>query len=544
MVIAPLMPDFLQLHLPSDAKRASLTASSSLPSFYNLALDRLQQQLHQQSRYQSLVNEMILAIHGGVELGQILQQAIAGISQVLEVERGVILLFKYTDFAYRSRMENRTPEASVRLANEWPNPSTTAPFSHPLSSSTIGEELDHTTHLQPDSYGSFWLSECTLCQHLVAQAPPYLILHQDETNSLWTGMATLLHPERWSSMLVLPLTSRGTVLGVMVLQQSRTGYVWATEAVELASLISAQISTAIIQTQTLRQVQALVKERTAQLHRSLEVQSRLYETTRQQMEQLRQSNQLKDEFLSTISHELRTPLTSMTLAIRMLRQAELPPDRRMRYLDILEQQCNQESNLINDLLTMQKLQSNPEPLLFQSLDLKQLIRDLATRFEHNYATKGLTLELNLPRRSLLMESNADSIQRILEELLTNAGKYGDRHSTVQLQVTSQDTEAAESANGKAHIVIQVTNVGLGIPPEEMPYIFDQFHRGQGVTQQAIPGTGLGLTLIKFMTQHLQGTITATSHPLDQSENQGDNHSQSWETCFTLVLPQRPNQPTL
>ncbi len=543
MVIAPLMPDFLQLHLPSDAKRASLPVSSPLPNFYNLAIDRLQQQLHQQSRYQKLVNEMIVAIHGGVEVGQILQQAIAGISQVLQVEHGLILLFKYTDFAYRSRLDNRSPEATVRLANEWPS-SANSPSNLPVFNAVGGEEADGNNSPAADANSSFWLSECSLCQHIVAEVPPYLILHRDETNPLWTGMAGLLHSERWSSMLVLPLTSRGTVLGLMVLQQNRTGYLWESEAVELASLISAQISTAIIQTQTLRQVQALVKERTAQLHRSLEVQSRLYETTRQQMEQLRQSNQLKDEFLSTISHELRTPLTSMTLAIRMLRQAELTPDRRMKYLDILEQQCNQESNLINDLLTMQKLQSNPEPLRFQSLDLKQLIRDVASRLEQTYAAKGLTLELNLPRRSLLMESNADSIQRILEELLTNAGKYGDRHSTVQLRVSSQDTETAADSAGGEQIVIQVTNTGLGIPPDELPHIFDQFHRGQGVTQQAIPGTGLGLTLIKFMTQHLQGTIAATSHPLDQSDNQGENHSQSWETCFTLVLPQRPNQPTL
>ncbi len=533
MVIAPQMPDFLQLHLPSDTKRASLPVSSPLPNFYNLAIERLQEKLHQQTRHQNLVNEMILAIHGGVEVSQILQLAIAGISEVLDVERGVILLFKYTDFAYRSRLENRTPEASVRLANEWPTPSNTTALTG-LSSVISQDDVDGHHPTQMDSYGSFWLSECALCQHMIAEATPSLILQHDEANPLWTGMSALLHPERWASMLVLPLISRGATLGLMVLQQSRSNYLWTTEAVELAALISAQISTAIIQTQTLRQVQALVKERTAQLHRSLEVQSRLYETTRQQMEQLRQSNQLKDEFLSTISHELRTPLTSMTLAIRMLRQAELPPERQRKYLDILEQQCQQESNLINDLLTMQTLQSNPEPLRFHALDLKQLIRDLAPRFEQTYAAKGLTLELHLPRRSLLMESNFDNLQRILEELLTNAGKYGDRHSTIHLQVTSEANTA--DSNAGEQIVIQVTNVGLGIAPEEMPHIFDQFHRGQGVTQQAIPGTGLGLTLIKFMVQHLQGAIAATSQPLPDSE--------SWETCFTLVLPQRPNQPTL
>ncbi len=102
-------------------------------------------------------------------------------------------------------------------------------------------------------------------------------------------------------------------------------------------MVSTQLSNAIIQSQTLRQVQGLVEERTAQLQRSLEVQAKLYEKTRQQLEQLRQLNELKDEFVSTMNHELRTPLTSMSLAIRMLRQSTaLPPERQAKYLDILE----------------------------------------------------------------------------------------------------------------------------------------------------------------------------------------------------------------
>ena len=88
-------------------------------------------------------------------------------------------------------------------------------------------------------------------------------------------------------------------------------------------LVSAQVSTAIIQAETLRQVQSLVEKRTAELRESLAVQAKLYDRTRHQLDQLRQLNQARDEFLSTVSHELRKPLTSMTLAIRMLRQMGL-----------------------------------------------------------------------------------------------------------------------------------------------------------------------------------------------------------------------------
>lgn len=79
------------------------------------------------------------------------------------------------------------------------------------------------------------------------------------------------------------------------------------------------------------------------------------------------------------------------------------------------------------------------------------------------------------------------------------------------------------------MTLSIRNIGAGISPDELPYIFDKFRRGRGVTQQAVPGTGLGLALVKSLVEHLDGTIAAHSRPL---ENQP-----SWETCFTITLPQ-------
>lgn len=99
------------------------------------------------------------------------------------------------------------------------------------------------------------------------------------------------------------------------------------------------------------------------------------------MDQLQELNQLKEEFISTMNHELRTPLTAMSLAIRMLRQPKLPAKRRQKYLDILEQQCNQEIELINDLLSLQQLESNPAYIQKQSLDIILLIQTVAQDFQ-------------------------------------------------------------------------------------------------------------------------------------------------------------------
>ncbi|NJL22467.1 MAG: HAMP domain-containing histidine kinase [Leptolyngbyaceae cyanobacterium SM1_3_5] len=263
----------------------------------------------------------------------------------------------------------------------------------------------------------------------------------------------------------------------------------------------------------------MVDDRTAQLQRSLEVQAKLYEKTRQQVDQLRHMNQLKDEFLSTMSHELRTPLTSMTLAIRMLRQPGLSFDRQQRYLDILEQQCTQETNLINDLLALQKLDSRQTPLQIRKVDLKVLIGDRTIAFETDWSHKNLTLAIDLPDDPLTLYTNFDGLDRILLELLTNAGKYAAPNSTIDLQVRQSDDA----------VTLQLANLGTAIAPEELPFIFDKFRRGSGITQQAIPGTGLGLALVKSLVSHLNGAIEATSEP--QSDG-------LWRTCLTLTLPKK------
>jgi signal transduction histidine kinase len=257
------------------------------------------------------------------------------------------------------------------------------------------------------------------------------------------------------------------------------------------------------------------------------VQAKLYEKTRQQVKQLRQLHEEREEFLSTVSHELRTPLTSMMLAIRMLRQADLSVDRRDRYLGILEQQCLQETQLINDLLALRKLETSSVSVQLQKLDIRYLIRDTAQSIEESLMQRNLRLVLDLPSQPLIVYTEPDSLNRIITELLTNACKYSIPQSEVSVSILHE-------ANPPTHqIRLLVQNTGAGILPEELPYIFDKFRRCQGVTQQAVQGTGLGLALVKGLVQHLGGTIAASSQPMD-----GDRAL--WQTRFTVALPQYPD----
>ncbi|MBL1174315.1 ATP-binding protein [Pantanalinema sp. GBBB05] len=484
-----------------------------------LLQSQMQQQIHKQSQYQAVVNQLVLASRNAQDLNEILTLATTGTAQALGVKRGMLLRLKYWDPRLRSRPQDQPPRVRVTVTYEWLKDEDNAGSHAQQVLPSEDERLAPGSHLNQ----SFWLSECQLCQQVFSSSSqPTLICDRQslEQNSV-DAVAAIFHLAQLPTLLIAPLESQGTVLGFLVFQDNQPR-AWQPEDLELVELVSAQVSAAMIQTETLRQVQALVEQRTAELQQSLTVQAKLYERTRQQLDQLRHLNQLKDEFLSTVSHELRTPLTSMSLAIRMLRQVGLASERSSRYLDILEQQCAQETDLINDLLALQELESKQVLLQLQELDVTVLIRELAAGFYQRWAAKGLILNLDLPDAPVIIHSDRDSLSRVILELLTNAGKYADPNTIVHLTVSSAATDSTRE------VVMTLCNTGAGIAPEELPHIFDKFRRGQGATHNAIQGTGLGLALVKSLVQHLNGTIAATSLALEESP--------TYKTCFTLTLP--------
>lgn len=484
---------------PKSQLESHLVPESSL--YQHIA--QLELRVQQQQQRQQLINHLIRTSRNNHDLGSIYEETTAGLVNTLKVDRGLLLLFKYADPRQRHRTPRAVSQASATIAAEvWTEPSRSMPVAE-------------TAVCPTDRTRSFAASDCGLCQPLLLGLPE--VVHTSDCPAQPPN--PIFQVAGLPTYLLLPLESQGMVLGAIVLQQAQPR-VWLEDEVEFVRLIATQLSNAIIQTRSFQQVQAVVQERTAQLRRSLEVQAKLYEKTRQQVEQLRRLNEEREEFLSTISHELLTPLTSMILAIRMLRQGELDGARRGKYLDILEQQCTQETHLINDMLALRKLEMNTATTHLQKLDLHQMIQDVLGAIETRWREKDLHLSLNLPAQ-LLLYSDRDSFHRILLELLTNAKKYSEPSSTIEL------TAHQEGDLGSRQTILSVRNVGAGIAPDELPHIFEKFRRGRGVTQQAIQGTGLGLALVKSLVEHLEGTITATSSPVE-----GDR----WETCFTVRLP--------
>lgn len=247
-------------------------------------------------------------------------------------------------------------------------------------------------------------------------------------------------------------------------------------------------------------------------------QAQLYQAAQAQVQELERLNHLKDDFLSSVSHELRTPMSNMRMAIQMLEVSLRPTglleasETPHRYFRILKEECSRETNLINDLLDLARLDAHHEPLVLNTLRLQRWVQKVIEPFMSRFQQQQQTLINELPADLPPLTTDFFHLERVLGELLQNACKY---------------TPAQESIRLSAQVVpegmaIHVCNSGVDIPEAELAHVFDKFYRVPKNDPWKHGGTGLGLALVKKLTEHLNGTITAHS---------GDR----W-TCFTVTLP--------
>jgi signal transduction histidine kinase len=248
-------------------------------------------------------------------------------------------------------------------------------------------------------------------------------------------------------------------------------------------------------------------------------QARLYQSSQRQVRELERLNHLKDDFLSTVSHELRTPMANIKVATQML-EVILEPmgvldatsSAAGRYFLILQNECQREINLINDLLDLTHLQSETEPLLPTAIDLPNWLVHITEPFQVRAQKQQQELTLDIPTCLPTLVTDSVYLERILNELLNNACKYTPTGEVIR--VTAHATEET--------IAICISNKGVEIPEAERDRIFDKFYRIPNHDPWKYSGTGLGLALVKRRTEQLQGTIEVTS-------------KSSW-TMFTLQLP--------
>jgi PAS domain S-box-containing protein len=245
-------------------------------------------------------------------------------------------------------------------------------------------------------------------------------------------------------------------------------------------------------------------------------QSHLYKAAQVQVHVLEKLSQMKDDFLSTVSHELRSPLTNIKMAIQMinlrLNQQQLSDEDLIHYVQILEEECTQELNLVNDLLDLQRLEAGVQYQELEQIDLQHWLPSIAEAFEARIQQQQQRLNIDIASQLPPVITDLAGFKRILMELLHNACKYTPPHEEITITVSVQDTM----------LQVQVSNSGVEIPSQELPRLFEKFYRVTSVDRWQHGGTGLGLALVKRLVEHLQGSIQV--------------ESANSLTCFTVQLP--------
>ncbi|MBD2441086.1 GAF domain-containing protein [Nostoc sp. FACHB-110] len=246
-------------------------------------------------------------------------------------------------------------------------------------------------------------------------------------------------------------------------------------------------------------------------------QAQLTSATQAQLQKLQQQERRKNEFLRTLAQELRTPITSISLAAQTL-ESVLTPEGTLdieivpQLLQILHNECGRESKLINDLMTLTYLETEPTPPTLISIDLQTWLPPIVESFRDLTHCQRQKLHLDIDKSLPSLQTDITDLERIITEILSHACKYTPAGEAIAISATLTFDAVQLSINSS----------GLEIPAQDLPRIFEPFYRLMKNDPWTYSGTGLEMALVEKMVRHLGGSIYI------KSENQ--------QTTFIVKFP--------
>jgi len=218
---------------------------------------------------------------------------------------------------------------------------------------------------------------------------------------------------------------------------------------------------------------------------------------------LRKVEEMRREFVANVSHELRTPLSIFRGYLEtLLDDPHQPPGELLRILEIMERHSDRLNALVEDVLSLARLESPGAELDLSEVDLPDLLHSIMRDWEKRFAAKQLKSHLNFPGNLPLLQADESRLQEVIYNLLDNAVKYSQAGGTVFLRAEIEGER----------VRISVTDQGVGIPKADLPRIFERFYRADKARSRELGGTGLGLSIVKHITQLHGGAVEAESEP--------------------------------
>jgi signal transduction histidine kinase/CheY-like chemotaxis protein len=298
------------------------------------------------------------------------------------------------------------------------------------------------------------------------------------------------------SCLAVPVVARsGEMLGGLFFGHEQPA-VFSQQAENIIVGIAAQASIAIDNARLYKQVQALLER-----ERSLRTEAE-------------RVSQMKDEFLATLSHELRTPLNAIIGWTQLLLDGDRAAEARHKALHTIQRNARAQARLIDDLLDMSRIISGKVRLELREVDLHDVIDAALNVVRPTAVAKGVHLDTSLETDLSPVPGDASRLQQVVWNLLTNAIKFTPPGGRVQVTL----------APDPGGVRLSISDTGVGIEPYFLPFVFDRFRQADGSTTRQHGGLGLGLSIVKNLTEMHGGTVEARSAGIDRG------------ATFTITLP--------
>lgn len=243
---------------------------------------------------------------------------------------------------------------------------------------------------------------------------------------------------------------------------------------------------------------------------------------REQAERLEEANRHKDEFMAMLAHELRNPLAPIRNGIRVLDVVKADSDEARQTRSMMERQVAHMSRLIDDLLDISRIVRGKVTLQKETCDLVPLLRNVAQDFGPILSESGIEFSTDLPTEPCWVQGDVIRIAQIVSNLLHNANKFTNEGGSVRLSLNIQPDENL--------VNIVVIDTGIGMTGATISKIFDAFSQAESSLARSKGGLGLGLALVKGLTELHGGRVTATSPGIDQG------------STLTVQLPTTTRQP--
>ena len=229
---------------------------------------------------------------------------------------------------------------------------------------------------------------------------------------------------------------------------------------------------------------------------------------------LQKSEYQRQEFVANVSHELKTPMTTISGYVDGMLDGTIPPERHSHYMQLVSQETKRLSRLVRSMLDISRMQDQESipPEQLSRFPMDECVGQVLITFEQKITQKGLNVDVDFPEHAVYTRANQDAITQVVYNLVDNAVKFCPEGGTLTLQIRE----------GGGKLYVTVGNDGDTIPPEELPLVFDRFHKLDKSRAQNRDGWGLGLYIVKtLICRHGEDISVA---------------SQNGRTEFTFTLP--------